>query len=197
MRNQFADVKVPLELLDVLDQGKNPQLYTKEVLERTLQKNKEVNGKVETKMSIGANAVFRPHNGVTAALIKFVPNFVALRLSWTQNSLKSEGLEQFVEEYLPVIRENNPRIKYFLHRTYTECDPFVVGEYTWMRSRRKRVSWRSKHQVLSMVEEMAVGGDFRPGDSHSVVIQSKWKADEDDLRVPLAAKHPNFVYRKY
>ncbi|KIH63536.1 mediator of RNA polymerase II transcription subunit 10 family protein [Ancylostoma duodenale] len=48
MRNQFADVKVPLELLDVLDQGKNPQLYTKEVLERTLQKNKEVNGKVET-----------------------------------------------------------------------------------------------------------------------------------------------------
>ncbi|CAJ0607044.1 unnamed protein product [Cylicocyclus nassatus] len=240
MRNQFSDVKVPLELLDVLDQGKNPQLYTKEVLERTLQKNKEVNGKVETykkfhaallkelgeempedtmtRMSIGANAVFRPHNAVTAALIKFVPNFVALRLSWTQNSLKSEGLEQFVEEYLPVIRENNPQIKYFLHRTYTECDPFVVGEYTWMRSRRKRVSWRSKHQVLSMVEEMAVGGDYRPGKKRGVnrrlprgqelwdtetmghdvfKIQSKWKADEDDLRMPIAAKHPNFVYRKY
>ncbi|WKX94341.1 hypothetical protein Q1695_011529 [Nippostrongylus brasiliensis] len=48
MRSQFMDVKVPLELLDVLDQGKNPQLYTKEVLERTLMKNKEVNGKVET-----------------------------------------------------------------------------------------------------------------------------------------------------
>ncbi|PIO58630.1 mediator of RNA polymerase II transcription subunit 10 family protein [Teladorsagia circumcincta] len=48
MRSQFMDVKVPLELLDVLDQGKNPQLYTKEVLERTLLKNKEVNGKVET-----------------------------------------------------------------------------------------------------------------------------------------------------
>lgn len=42
MRSQFMDVKVPLELLDVLDQGKNPQLYTKEVLERTLLKNKEV-----------------------------------------------------------------------------------------------------------------------------------------------------------
>uniref|UniRef100_A0A1I7XB44 Mediator of RNA polymerase II transcription subunit 10 n=1 Tax=Heterorhabditis bacteriophora TaxID=37862 RepID=A0A1I7XB44_HETBA len=47
LRSQFSDVKIPLELLDVLDQGKNPQLYTKEVLERTLQKNKEVNGKVE------------------------------------------------------------------------------------------------------------------------------------------------------
>lgn len=35
------DVKIPLELLEYLDQGKNPQLYTKECLERTLNKNKE------------------------------------------------------------------------------------------------------------------------------------------------------------
>lgn len=47
MKNQFEDVRVPLELLSYLDQGKNPQLYTKECLERTLQKNKEVNGKIE------------------------------------------------------------------------------------------------------------------------------------------------------
>ncbi|KAL6735963.1 hypothetical protein Aduo_006362 [Ancylostoma duodenale] len=169
-------------------------------------------------MSIGANAVFRPHNAASAALIRFVPNFVALRLSWTQNSLRSEGLEQFVEEFLPIIRENNPQVKYFLHRTYTECDPFVYGEYTWLRSRRKRVSWRSKHQVLSMVEEMAVGGDYRPGlkrgvnkrlprgqelwDTETIghdvfKVHSKWKADEDDLQMPLAQNHPHFVYRKY
>lgn len=36
------DVKIPLELLEYLDEGKNPQLYTKECLERTLNKNKEV-----------------------------------------------------------------------------------------------------------------------------------------------------------
>ena len=47
IRQQFNDVRVPLELLNFLDEGKNPQLYTKQVLERTLQKNKEVNGKVE------------------------------------------------------------------------------------------------------------------------------------------------------
>lgn len=47
LKNQFTDVKIPLELLNVLDQGKNPQIYTKELLERTLQKNKEVNGKCE------------------------------------------------------------------------------------------------------------------------------------------------------
>ncbi|WKX94343.1 hypothetical protein Q1695_011530 [Nippostrongylus brasiliensis] len=169
-------------------------------------------------MSIGANPIFRPHNAASAALIKFVPNFVALRLSWTQNSLRSEGMEQFVEEFLPTIRENNPQVKYFLHRTYTECDPFVVGEYTWMRHRKKRVSWRSKHQVLSMVEEMAVGGDYRPGlkrgvnrrlprgqelwDTETIghdvfKVMSKWKADEDDLDMPTSEKHPHFVYRKY
>lgn len=42
LKNQFMDVKIPLELLEYLDQGKNPQLYTKECLERTLNKNKEV-----------------------------------------------------------------------------------------------------------------------------------------------------------
>ncbi|VDN02071.1 unnamed protein product, partial [Thelazia callipaeda] len=47
LKNQFMDVKIPLELLECLDQGKNPQLYTKECLERTLNKNKEMNGKVE------------------------------------------------------------------------------------------------------------------------------------------------------
>uniref|UniRef100_A0A0R3RPT4 Mediator of RNA polymerase II transcription subunit 10 n=1 Tax=Elaeophora elaphi TaxID=1147741 RepID=A0A0R3RPT4_9BILA len=47
LKNQFMDVKIPLELLEYLDQGKNPQLYTKECLERTLNKNKEMNGKIE------------------------------------------------------------------------------------------------------------------------------------------------------
>jgi mediator of RNA polymerase II transcription subunit 10 len=42
MKGQFMDVKIPLELLDYLDQGKNPQLYTREVLERTVNRNKEV-----------------------------------------------------------------------------------------------------------------------------------------------------------
>jgi len=47
IKNQFADVKVPLEILDYLDEAKNPLLYTKECLQRTLNKNKEVKGKIE------------------------------------------------------------------------------------------------------------------------------------------------------
>jgi len=47
LKHQFGDVKVPQELLDYLDEGKNPLLYTKECLQRTENKNKEVNGKIE------------------------------------------------------------------------------------------------------------------------------------------------------
>ncbi|KAH7727171.1 Mediator complex [Aphelenchoides avenae] len=47
LKNQFQDVKVPVELLQFLDEGKNPQLYTRECLQRTQAKNKEVNGKIE------------------------------------------------------------------------------------------------------------------------------------------------------
>ncbi|CAJ0950708.1 unnamed protein product, partial [Mesorhabditis belari] len=73
-------------------------------------------------------------------------------------------MEKFIEEFLPKIRENNPRVQYLLHRTYTDCDPFVVGEYTWMRHRKKRVTWRNEFQILSMVEEMmAHTGDYREG----------------------------------
>ncbi|CAI4222460.1 unnamed protein product [Auanema sp. JU1783] len=47
LKTQYTDVKIPLELLEVLDDGKNPHIYTRDLLERTLQKNKEVNGKIE------------------------------------------------------------------------------------------------------------------------------------------------------
>ncbi|CAJ0948734.1 unnamed protein product, partial [Mesorhabditis belari] len=46
-RNNFDDIRIPLELLEFLDQGKNPQLYNKECLERVLNKNRQVNGKIE------------------------------------------------------------------------------------------------------------------------------------------------------
>lgn len=42
LKNQFIDVRVPIRLLDILDEGKNPQLFTKEMLEDTKDRNKEV-----------------------------------------------------------------------------------------------------------------------------------------------------------
>uniref|UniRef100_A0AC34Q758 Mediator of RNA polymerase II transcription subunit 10 n=1 Tax=Panagrolaimus sp. JU765 TaxID=591449 RepID=A0AC34Q758_9BILA len=80
MKDEFKDVRVPAELLDHVDQGKNPQFYTKELLERTLAKNKEVNGKIELYKKFRARliqelandlpyevanyAVFRPMNNL-------------------------------------------------------------------------------------------------------------------------------------
>ncbi|KRX63668.1 Mediator of RNA polymerase II transcription subunit 10, partial [Trichinella sp. T9] len=45
--SKFNDIKIPVELLDYVDAGKNPQLYTKDCIEKTLIRNKEVNGKIE------------------------------------------------------------------------------------------------------------------------------------------------------
>ncbi|CAK5075227.1 unnamed protein product [Meloidogyne enterolobii] len=45
LKNQFVDVRVPIRLLDILDEGNNPQLFTKEALEDTRKRNKESRGK--------------------------------------------------------------------------------------------------------------------------------------------------------
>ena len=40
-------VIIPTEVFAYIDQGKNPTLYTKDCLERALQRNEQVKGKVE------------------------------------------------------------------------------------------------------------------------------------------------------
>ncbi|XP_055965055.1 mediator of RNA polymerase II transcription subunit 10 [Sorex fumeus] len=47
-RQQLNDITVPLEVFEYIDQGRNPQLYTKECLERALAKNEQVKGKIDT-----------------------------------------------------------------------------------------------------------------------------------------------------
>uniref|UniRef100_UPI00358E1195 mediator of RNA polymerase II transcription subunit 10 n=1 Tax=Myxine glutinosa TaxID=7769 RepID=UPI00358E1195 len=47
-RHHLNDVHVPLEVFEYIDQGKNPQLYTKECLERAMGKNEQVKGKIDT-----------------------------------------------------------------------------------------------------------------------------------------------------
>merc|ERR1711973_420479 len=41
------DVEVPIEVFDYIDQGNNPQLYTKDCLEKALVKNEQVKGKID------------------------------------------------------------------------------------------------------------------------------------------------------
>ncbi|XP_029797152.1 mediator of RNA polymerase II transcription subunit 10 [Suricata suricatta] len=47
-RQQLHDITVPLEVFEYIDQGRNPQLYTKECLERALARNEQVKGKIDT-----------------------------------------------------------------------------------------------------------------------------------------------------
>ncbi|XP_072013245.1 mediator of RNA polymerase II transcription subunit 10-like [Amphiura filiformis] len=47
-KSQVQDVQVPLEVFEYIDQGKNPQLYTKDCMEKAVVKNEQVKGKIET-----------------------------------------------------------------------------------------------------------------------------------------------------
>ncbi|VDN02072.1 unnamed protein product [Thelazia callipaeda] len=160
----------------------------------------------------------RVGNGFTAHTMRFVKHFKELEIGWTHNTLRSQGVQEFVEEYLPHIRENNPHIKIRLHRTHVICDPFVIGIYEHCRTRKRRCDWKSKHQVLSCVEEMAVGGDFIKGRKRGVTtilprglqlwdtetlghdvfkIYSKWKGDPSVPNQLASSNHPYLVIRKH
>ena len=47
LKSQVQDVHVPLSVFDYIDQGKNPQLYTKDCIEKALNKNEEIKGKID------------------------------------------------------------------------------------------------------------------------------------------------------
>ncbi|GIX85122.1 mediator of RNA polymerase II transcription subunit 10 [Caerostris extrusa] len=45
-KNQVQEIQVPLEVFEYIDQGRNPQLYTKDCMEKALNKNEVVKGKL-------------------------------------------------------------------------------------------------------------------------------------------------------
>ncbi|CAG0903325.1 unnamed protein product [Darwinula stevensoni] len=47
LRPQVSDTQIPLEVFDYIDQGRNPQLYTKDCMEKALAKNEHVNGRID------------------------------------------------------------------------------------------------------------------------------------------------------
>lgn len=47
LKSQINDVAVPLEVFDYIDQGRNPQIYTKDCIEKALTKNEQVKGKID------------------------------------------------------------------------------------------------------------------------------------------------------
>lgn len=55
LKNQVQDVHVPFEVFEYIDQGKNPQLYTKDCIEKALSKNEEVKGKIDAYRKFKSN----------------------------------------------------------------------------------------------------------------------------------------------
>lgn len=47
-KDQIPDIQVPLEVFDYIDQGRNPQLYTKDCMEKALAKNELLRGKIDS-----------------------------------------------------------------------------------------------------------------------------------------------------
>ena len=47
IRPKLQDIQVPLEVFDYIDSGRNPQLYTKDCMEKAVAKNEEVKGKID------------------------------------------------------------------------------------------------------------------------------------------------------
>uniref|UniRef100_A0A1I7YH66 Mediator of RNA polymerase II transcription subunit 10 n=1 Tax=Steinernema glaseri TaxID=37863 RepID=A0A1I7YH66_9BILA len=72
IKSQFADVKVPLELLEYLNSGKNPHIFTREMLLRTSEKNREVNGKIEVYTKFRANLLNELGHEVPEEILKYL-----------------------------------------------------------------------------------------------------------------------------
>ena len=47
IKPRVQDIQVPLEVFEYIDSGRNPQLYTKDCMEKAVAKNEEVRGKIE------------------------------------------------------------------------------------------------------------------------------------------------------
>ncbi|XP_065827202.1 mediator of RNA polymerase II transcription subunit 10-like [Oscarella lobularis] len=65
MKFDVEDVNVPIEVLEYIDMGKNPQLYTQQCLHKVTEKSSQVQQKVE------AYKMFRSH--LLTELDKFFP----------------------------------------------------------------------------------------------------------------------------
>lgn len=61
IKSQVQDVHVPFEVFDYIDQGKNPQLYTKDCIEKALTKNEEVKGKIDSYRKFKSNMMNELH----------------------------------------------------------------------------------------------------------------------------------------
>ncbi|XP_040572027.1 mediator of RNA polymerase II transcription subunit 10 [Lepeophtheirus salmonis] len=61
LRPKLNDIQVPLEVFDYIDSGRNPQLYTKDCMEKAVAKNEEVKGKIDAYRAFKARLLVELH----------------------------------------------------------------------------------------------------------------------------------------
>lgn len=57
LKSNVQDIHVPLEVFEYIDRGRNPQLYTKDCIEKALHKNEQVKGKIDALKKFKANVL--------------------------------------------------------------------------------------------------------------------------------------------
>jgi len=58
---KVQDIQVPLEVFDYIDSGRNPQLYTKDCMEKAVAKNEEAKGKIDAYRMFKARLMLELH----------------------------------------------------------------------------------------------------------------------------------------
>ena len=79
------DIQIPLEVLNYIDRGQNPELYTRDLVIRAVNRNEHVNGQVET--------LSRFHSALSRKLARYFPeemhDYQKLRAKVRQNQSQS------------------------------------------------------------------------------------------------------------
>lgn len=70
-KSHVADVQVPLEVFDYIDQGRNPHLYTKDCMEKALAKNEQVKGKIDAYRKFKAQLLVELTKGFPNEIAKY------------------------------------------------------------------------------------------------------------------------------
>ncbi|CAG7833922.1 unnamed protein product [Allacma fusca] len=71
LKSQVQDVHVPLEVFDYIDDGRNPQLYTKDCMEKALSRNEAVRGKIDAYRRFRAQLLVELTNVFPAEMAKY------------------------------------------------------------------------------------------------------------------------------
>lgn len=70
-RNKIENIHIPLAVFDYIDQGRNPQLYTKDCIEKSLFKNEETKGKIDVYRKFKNNLLLELQKEFPAEINKY------------------------------------------------------------------------------------------------------------------------------